>query len=55
MFEPGDFAGLDALAQRLLTFQDRYNATAEPFDWHFGRTSLDRLLDRLTVHEPATS
>ena len=26
--------------------------TAEPFDWHFGRKSLDRLLARLAVQEP---
>ncbi len=50
--KPGDFADLDALADRLLAFQHRYNAAAEPFDWHFGRKSLDRLLDRLTLHEP---
>jgi transposase len=52
VIKPGDFADLDALAERLLAFQDRYNATAEPFDWHFGRKSLNRLLERLTVHEP---
>jgi len=52
VIKPGDFADLDALAERLLAFQDRYNATAEPFDWHFGRKSLDRLLERLTAHEP---
>lgn len=52
VIKPGDFADLDALAERLLAFQDRYNAAAEPFDWHFGRKSLDRLLERLTVHEP---
>jgi len=28
-----------------------YNATAEPFDWRFGRKSLDRLLQRLAIHE----
>jgi hypothetical protein len=27
------------LAERLLAFQDRYNATAEPFNWRFGRKS----------------
>jgi transposase len=52
VIKPGDFADLDALAERLLAFQDRYTATAEPFDWHFGRKSLDRLLERLTAHEP---
>jgi transposase len=52
VIKPSDFTDLDQLAERLLAFQDRYNATAEPFDWHFGRKSLDRLLERLTVHEP---
>ncbi len=52
VIKPGDFADLNQLAQRLLAFQDRYNAIAEPFDWHFGRRSLNRLLERLAVHEP---
>jgi hypothetical protein len=52
LIKPGDFADLEQLAERLLAFQDRYNATAEPFNWRFGRKSLDRLLERLTVHEP---
>ena len=52
VIKAGDFADLQALAQRLLAFQDRYNATAEPFDWRFTRKSLDRLLQWLTVHEP---
>ncbi|MCU1614424.1 MAG: family transposase [Frankiales bacterium] len=52
VIKPGDFADLEELAARLLAFQDRYNATAEPFDWHFGRKSLDRLLERLAIHEP---
>ena len=52
VIKPGDFVDLPALAQRLTAFQDRYNATADPFDWHFGRKSLDSLIDRLTVHEP---
>jgi hypothetical protein len=52
VIKAGDFADLQALAQRLLAFQDRYDATAEPFDWRFTRKSLDRLLQRLTVHEP---
>src|SRR3954454_8451304 len=52
VIKPGDFADLDELAARLLAFQDRYNATAEPFDWRYTRKSLDRLLQRLTVHEP---
>jgi transposase len=52
VIKPGDFADLEALTERLLAFQDRYNATAEPFDWHFTRRSLDRLLQRLASHEP---
>jgi transposase len=52
VIKPADFADQDELARRLLAFQDRYNASAEPFDWHFGRKSLDRLLERLAVHEP---
>ena len=52
VIKPGDFADLEELAARLLAFQDRYNTTAEPFDWHFGRKSLDRLLERLAIHEP---
>jgi len=52
VIKPGDFTDPEKLAERLLAFQDRYNATAEPFDWRFGRKSLDRLLERLTVHEP---
>src|SRR5215207_6363644 len=30
VIKPGDFADLDALAQRILAFQDRYNAAASP-------------------------
>jgi transposase len=52
VIKPANFTGLKELAGRLLAFQDRYNVTAEPFDWHFGRKSLHRLLDRLAGHEP---
>jgi transposase len=44
---PVDFADLDALADRILAFQDRYNHSATPFDWTFTRTDLHALLDRL--------
>lgn len=40
------------LTDRLAAFEDRYNATAGPFDWHYTRQSLDRHLDRLTLYEP---
>jgi transposase len=44
---PVDFADLDALAERILAFQDRYNSNATPFDWTFTRTDLHALLDRI--------
>ena len=44
---PVDFADLDALADRILAFQNRYNPDATPFDWTFTRTDLHALLDRL--------
>ena len=50
---PNDLTNLDALAERVLAFQARYNATATPFDWRFTRADLNRLLDRIAVHEPA--
>jgi hypothetical protein len=50
---PNDLTDLDALTERILAFQDRYNATATPFDWTFTRTDLDRLLDRIAAHEAA--
>ena len=51
---PVDFADLDALADRILAFQDRYNTNATPFDWTFTCTDLHALLDRLSPPEPAT-
>jgi DDE superfamily endonuclease len=35
VLSPADFADSDAVAARLLAFQDRYNATATPFGWKF--------------------
>ena len=52
---PNDFADLDALAERLLAFQQRYEQAAEPFAWKFTRHDLDRLLSRLAEHEPLAS
>jgi hypothetical protein len=51
---PNDLTDLDALADRVLAFQARYNATAQPFNWKFTRSDLDRLLDRIAAHEPTT-
>jgi len=49
--KPQDFPDLEVLSDRLLAFQDRYNATAEPFDWRFTRKSLNRHLAKIAAHE----
>ena len=48
---PNDFLDLAEVERRLLAFQRRYEQTAVPFDWHFTRSDLDRLLRRLEEHE----
>jgi len=53
VIKPADFADLDALAARLTAFEPRYNATAAPFDWRFGRTELDDLCRRIDAHRLA--
>ncbi len=51
---PNDFHDLAEVRQRLLGFQHRYEQTAEPFDWQYTRTDLDRLLRRLDESEQLT-
>ncbi len=51
---PSDFASLDALAGTLLTFVDRYNQTARPFNWKFTAADLARLLDRISARQDTT-
>ena len=41
---PNDFTNLEQISDRLAAFEDRYNATAEPFDWRFTRDDLARML-----------
>jgi hypothetical protein len=50
---PADFAGLEALEQRLRWFEWDYNQRAEPFRWNYTRTDLERYLERLTQKEDA--
>ena len=45
--KPSDIGDADALAARLLAFQDRYNTTARPFDWKFTRAGLHDLCRRI--------
>ena len=47
---PNDFTDLDQVRDRLRRFEDRYNATAQPFQWKFTTTDLDDLLARLDHH-----
>jgi transposase-like protein len=52
---PNDLTDLAELARRLRAFEARFNATARPFDWRFGRAELDALLSRLERHVPAAA
>ncbi|SDK15382.1 hypothetical protein SAMN05421806_10538 [Streptomyces indicus] len=47
---PDDFTDLDQVRDRLRRFEDRYNATAQPFQWRFTTSDLDDLLARLDRH-----
>ncbi|PZS26878.1 MAG: IS630 family transposase [Pseudonocardiales bacterium] len=51
VIKPANFTDLTALEQRLLAFEKRYNATAEPFDWRYTQADLNAHLDRLATHE----
>ncbi|MEU9478071.1 IS630 family transposase [Streptomyces sp. NPDC048191] len=44
---PNDFT---QVRNRLRAFEDRYNATAQPFQWRFTTSDLDDLLARLDRH-----
>ncbi|MFJ2580854.1 IS630 family transposase [Kitasatospora aureofaciens] len=49
---PNDFTDLTQVQDRLRAFEDRYNATAQPFQWRFTTSDLDDLLARLDRHTP---
>ena len=53
VIKPADFADLNALAERLVAFEPRYNATATPFDWKFTRADLHDLLRRIDARRSA--
>jgi transposase len=52
---PNDFTNLDQIQQRLADFEQRYNATAHPFQWKFTLTDLDDLLARIDQHQQQTT
>lgn len=45
---PNDFSSLADLTQRILSFQDRYEKIAKPFEWKFTRRNLANLLHKLS-------
>src|SRR3954471_16518151 len=49
---PNDFASLDDLAHRLLTFGEHYRQVARPFEGTFPRQDLDRVLAQIADREP---
>ncbi|MGV9796172.1 hypothetical protein [Gordonia sp. NPDC003422] len=51
---PNNFENLKALEQRLLGFEERYNATAQPVAWRYTTTDLHRHLTRLDDHDRPT-
>jgi transposase len=48
---PNDFPSLEQLSETLLAFIDRYNRTAEPFNWKYTANDLKNLLHRIREHE----
>ena len=48
---PNDFPSLEKLSETLLAFIDRYNRTAEPFNWKYTADDLKDLLHRIREHE----
>jgi hypothetical protein len=50
---PNDFHDLNAVAERLLNFQYRWETIAEPFQWKFTRRDLARLLNKIRSADAA--
>ena len=46
---PNDFPNTEAVSDRILGFQERYNATAKPFQWRFTREKLNEFIRRLDL------
>jgi hypothetical protein len=46
------FDTLDALAQRILAFQDWHNQNSHPFNWAWTRQQLNEYLNRLDTPPP---
>jgi hypothetical protein len=48
---PNDFYDLTDVENRLIAFQDLYNAAARPFTWKYTTNDLQTLLARIATHE----
>lgn len=48
---PNHFDCTDAVADRLLRFQRRYEGVAKPFNWKFTRTDLTALMEKLAGYQ----
>ena len=46
---PNDFPSLAAVAERLLAFERYYETLAHPFEWHFTRRDLNKLLQKMAA------
>lgn len=51
VISPNDFLDIADVEDRLLAFEDHYNAVANPFDWTFNKDDLDDLLRRLDEYD----
>ena len=49
---PNDSSSLSEVQDRLLSFQTRYEETAQPFKWTFTREDLRDLLSKLSAGSP---
>jgi hypothetical protein len=53
VLSPNDLVDLDALAERIASFERCFNEKAQPFNWNFTRCDLAVFLDKLHGHEDA--
>ncbi len=51
VLSPNDCESLAELEERLLSFQERYEQTAKPFEWKFTRSDLHDLISRVSLKE----
>ncbi len=52
---PNDFLSLQAVEERILQFQQHYQQIARPFQWHFTRKDLNKMLAKLSTRSTLRS